>query len=63
MLDIRDEDRNYNYYFRIQDHKVKEAWKKMSSSKIVRSEIISIEVWKVLEKAAMCGSPNFLSKL
>jgi hypothetical protein len=44
---MRDEDQNYNYYRRIQEQEVKEALKKMSTSKVVGSDNIPIEVWKV----------------
>jgi hypothetical protein len=33
MIDIREEDRNYNYYHRIQEHEVKEVLKHMSNEK------------------------------
>ena len=47
-LDIREEDRNYNYYRRIQEHEVKEALKRMSNGKAVGPDNIPIEVWKSL---------------
>nr|ABN08628.1 RNA-directed DNA polymerase (Reverse transcriptase) [Medicago truncatula] len=48
MLDIREEDQNYNYYRRIQEHEVKEALKRMSNGKAVGPDNIPIEVWKSL---------------
>jgi len=48
MLDIREEDRNYNYYRRIQEHEVKKALKRMRNGKAVGSNNIHIEVWKSL---------------
>jgi hypothetical protein len=33
MIDIREEDRNYNYYHRIQEHEVKKVLKHMSNEK------------------------------
>jgi len=48
MLDIREEDLNYNYYCRIQEHEVREALKRMSSGKAVGPDNIPIEVWKSL---------------
>jgi len=47
-LDIGEEDRNYNYYRRIQEHKVREALKRMSSDKEVGPDNVPIEVWKSL---------------
>jgi len=47
-LDIREEERNYNYYRRIQEHEVREALKRMSSGKAVDPDNIPIEVWKSL---------------
>jgi len=47
-LDIGEEDRNYNYYRRIQEHEVREALKRMSSGKAVGPDNIPIEVWKSL---------------
>ncbi|KAL5184476.1 LINE-1 retrotransposable element ORF2 protein [Glycine soja] len=47
-LDIREEDRNYKYYRRIQKQEVKEALKRMSNGKAVRPDNIPIEVWKTL---------------
>jgi len=47
-LDIGEEERNYNYYRRIQEHEVREALKRMSSGKAVGPDNIPIEVWKSL---------------
>ncbi|KAL5172704.1 Craniofacial development protein 2 [Glycine soja] len=47
-LDIREEDRNYKYYRRIQKQEVKEALKRMSNGKAVGPDNIPIEVWKTL---------------
>jgi len=47
-LDIREEDRNYNYYHRIQEHEFREALKRMSSGKAVGPDNVLIEVWKSL---------------
>jgi len=44
MIDIRKENRNCNYYYRIQEHEVKEVLKWMSSGKAVGLENIPIEV-------------------
>jgi hypothetical protein len=48
-LDIGEEDRNYNYYRRIQEHEVRKALKRMSSGKVVGPNNIHIEVWKSLD--------------
>ena len=47
-LDIGEENRNYNYYRRIQEHEVREVLKRMSSGKAVGPDNIPIEVWKSL---------------
>ncbi|KAH1262945.1 Phosphoinositide phospholipase C 6 [Glycine max] len=47
-LDTREEDRNYEYYRRIQKQEVKEALKRMSNGKAVGPDNIPIEVWKTL---------------
>jgi len=47
-LDIEEEEQNYNYYRRIQEHEVREALKMMSSGKAVGPDNIPIEVWKSL---------------
>ncbi|KAH1219042.1 Craniofacial development protein 2 [Glycine max] len=47
-LDIREEDRNYKYYRRIQKQEVNEALKRMSNGKVVGPDNIPIEVWKTL---------------
>jgi len=33
MINIRKEDRNYNYYHQIQEHEIKEVLKQMSNEK------------------------------
>jgi hypothetical protein len=43
-LDIREEDRDYNYYPRIQEHVVKEALKMMCNGKKIGPANIAIEV-------------------
>ena len=48
MLDIREEDRNYNYYRQIQEHEEREALKMMCNGKAVGLDNIPIEVWKSL---------------
>jgi len=48
-LDIREKDRNYNYYRLIQEHEVKEALKRISNGKAVEPDNIPIEVWKSLD--------------
>jgi hypothetical protein len=35
MIDIREDDRNYNYYHRIQEHEVKEVLKHMSNKNFI----------------------------
>jgi len=47
-LDIGEEDRNYKYYRRIQEHEVREALKRMSSGKAVGPDNIHIEVWNCM---------------
>ena len=42
------EDRNYNYYRRIQEHEIRESLKRMSNSKLVGLDNIPIEVGKSL---------------
>jgi hypothetical protein len=45
---LEGEDRNYNYYHRTQEHKVKEPLTKLSNDKTVGPNNIHIEVWKSL---------------
>jgi len=47
-LDIGEDERNYTYYRRIQEHEVRETLKRMSSGKAVGPDNIPIEVWKSL---------------
>jgi len=44
MIDIIKEDKNYNYYYWIQKHEVKEVLKRMSDGKEVGLENIPIKV-------------------
>ena len=62
-LDIREEDRNYNYYRQIQEHEVREALKSMSTGKAVGPNNISIEVWKSLGDRGIVWLTNFLTRL
>ena len=63
MLDIREEDLNYNYYCRIQEHEVREALKRMSSGKAVGPDNIPIEVWKSLGNRGIVWLTNLFNEI
>jgi len=44
MMDIKEEDINYNYCHRIQEHKAKQVLKRMTNNKAVGLENIPIKV-------------------
>jgi len=48
MLNIREEDQNYNCYGQIREHEIKEALKSMNNGKEVGPNNIDNEVWKSL---------------
>jgi len=59
-IDIREEDKNYNYYHHIQEHEVKEMLKMMSDGKEVDPNNILIEVWKILgDRGIVCLTKLF----
>jgi len=62
-LDIGEEDRNYNYYRRIQEHEVREALKRMSSGKAVGPDNIPIEVWKSLGDRGIVWLTNLFNEI
>lgn len=43
-LNIREEDRNYNCYHRIQKQEVKEVLKRISNNEVIRPDNVPIEV-------------------
>lgn len=65
MLGIREEDRNYSYYSRSQNHEVKEALKMMSNSKAVEPNNMPLRKFPTTQFPAMermfLSTPAFLS--
>jgi hypothetical protein len=52
-LDISSDDLNRQFVRRIQESEVKDALKRMKGGKMICSDVIPIEVWKIFEDVAI----------